>query len=106
MPQTSSIAVIVLALGVGANTAMFSAVNHLSFRPLPFTEANRLVRIRDAVKGTNGALRTFNMSARNVLALREHAQLFDGVIAFSPASMTLVGGDTSERVSVVFQTDG
>jgi len=73
-PRNSAIAVAILALGIGANTAMFSAVNHLLLRPLPFPAGERLVHVRDAVTGANGQLHPFNMSARNVMALRAHTE--------------------------------
>ena len=103
-PRNSAIAVAILALGIGANTAMFSAVNHLLLRPLPFPAGERLVRVRDAVTGANGQLHPFNMSARNVMALRAHTEIFDGLVAFSGNNMTLLGADVPERVSVVFQS--
>ena len=105
-PRNSAIAVAILALGIGANTAMFSAVNHLLLRPLPFPAGERLVRVRDAVTGANGQLHPFNMSARNVMALRAHTEIFDGLVAFSGNNMTLLGADVPERVSVVFQSEG
>ena len=105
-PRNSAIAVAILALGIGANTAMFSVVNHVLFRPLPFPDAGRIIRLRDAVTSRDGQLRAFNMASRNVLALRAHTELFDGLVAFSANSMTLLGRDAPERVSVVFQSDG
>ena len=105
-PRNTVIAVAILALGIGANTALFSAVNHLLMRPLPFRDGERLVRLRDAVTGADGTIRPFNMSARNVEALRAHTEIVDAVVAFSGTSMTLLGGDVPERVSVVFQSEG
>ena len=105
-PQNTLIAVAILALGIGANTAMFSAINHLLLRPLPFRDSERLVRVRDAVTGGDGQIRPFNMSARNVEALRAHTEIFDSLVAFSGNNMTLLGGDVPERVSVVFQSEG
>lgn len=46
------------------------------------------------------------MSGRHVQALRARTDLFDGLVAFSGNSMTLLGGDAPERVSVVFQSEG
>ena len=105
-PRNTLIAISILALGIGANTAMFSAVNHVLLRPLPFPDGERLIRVRDAVTGADGLLHPFNMSGRNVQALRARADVFDGVIAFSGESMTLLGRDAPERVSVVFQSEG
>lgn len=105
-PQNTLIAVTILALGIGANTTVFSAVNHVLLRPLPFTDADRLIRVRDAVAGANGQLRAVNMASRNVLALRSHPDLFDGVVAYSANSMTLIGEAAPERLSVIFQSEG
>jgi len=46
------------------------------------------------------------MSARNVMALRAHTEIFDGLVAFSGNNMTLLGADVPERVSVAFQSEG
>ena len=105
-PCNTAIAVAILALGIGANTAMFSAVNHVLLRPLPFPDGERLIRVRDAVTGADGLLHPFNMAGRNVQALRGHTEIFDGLVAFSANNMTLLGGDAPQRVSVVFQSDG
>jgi putative ABC transport system permease protein len=104
-PLNTAIAVAVLALGIGANTAMFGAINRVLLRPLPFADADRLVRMRDSVTDASGQVHAFNMPARDVLALRRHAAVFEGIVAFSGGSMTLEGGDIPERVSVVAVSD-
>jgi putative ABC transport system permease protein len=105
-PRNSAIAVAILALGIGANTAMFSAVNQVLILPLPFPDPGRLVRVRDAVVSADGALHPFNMSVRDLVILRESRDLFEGVIGLGGTDMTLIGGETPERVSVVLQTAG
>jgi putative ABC transport system permease protein len=105
-PGNTAIAVAILGLGIGANTAMFSAINHVLLRPLPFNDAERLLRVRDASTDADGQVHAFNIVGRHVLALRDANQVFDGFVAFSGDNMTLAGGDVPERVSVVLQTDG
>jgi putative ABC transport system permease protein len=105
-PRNAAIAIAVLGLGIGTNTAMFSAINHVLLRPLPFPEANRLLRLRDQMTGADGFAHPFNMSARTILAMREHTTVFDGTVAMSGDNMTLTDGDLPSRVSVVFQSDG
>jgi putative ABC transport system permease protein len=105
-PRNTAIAVTILALGIGANTAMFSAIDHVLLRPLPFPDAARLLRVRDAVTSTDGQSHPFNMMSRDVIALRAHDEVFDNLIALGGASMTLLGADRPERVSVVLQSDG
>jgi putative ABC transport system permease protein len=105
-PRNTAIAVSILGLGIGANTAMFSAINHVLLRPLPFADPDRLIRVRDAVAGADGQVHAFNMSSRHVIALRDLNQVFDGIVAFSGDNLALEGGELPERVSVVLQTAG
>jgi predicted permease len=95
-PGFTAIAILSLALGIGANTAIFSLVNTVLLRPLPVARPNQLVEIYGTLR--NGADYTIQ-SYPNYKEYRDRTgQVFDGVIAyrFAPISMTHAG--TSERV--------
>ncbi len=104
-PSHSLVAAAILSAGIGVNTAMFSAVNQVLLRPLPFARPDALVRVRDRVVDAGGQTHAYNMPARHILELRAHVTVFDGVVAFSGGSMTLEGGDMPERVSAVVESD-
>jgi len=74
-PAFSLAAVITVALGIGANTAIFSIVNALLLEPLPFPDADRLVRILEVSE--NGRL--WWPSYPNARDWREHARVFEAV---------------------------
>jgi putative ABC transport system permease protein len=106
-PRETAISVAILALGIGANTAMFSALNHVLWRPFPFPDEARLIRLREQVTAADGTVHPFNMSSAAILAVRDAARdVFEEVVAMSGQNMALAGSDSPERVSVVLQTDG
>jgi putative ABC transport system permease protein len=77
-PGFTAIAVLTLALGVGATTAMFSVVNAVMLRPLPYAEPDRLVRIYTEFPGfPNGGLRRFSVSAPEYLDLRRETRSWE-----------------------------
>lgn len=79
-----------LALGIGADTAIFSVVWHSLLRPLPFPAAERIVILGD--RALNRATGLSNMSVPDLLELRDRTRAFDAVSAFEYASH-LVAGD-------------
>jgi putative ABC transport system permease protein len=87
----TAIAILTLALGIGANTAIFSVVNAVLIRPLPFSRPDRLVRIFE----TNDKLHLsqFSSSVPNYLSWKEQAQSFDqmGIIGFVSLNLTGTG---------------
>src|SRR5438477_12522257 len=84
-PVVSAVAVLSLALGIGANTAIFSIVNSLLIRTLPVQEPNRIVQVFTASAPNRGA------SWSNPLweALRSHTELFDGAFAWGRNELNL-----------------
>src|SRR5258707_3400617 len=78
-PGFSSIAVLTLALGIGANTAIFSIVDVLLFRPLPVSRPNELVRIFSG--GTRGNAGWGDVSLPEFLEYRDHSDAFAGLPA-------------------------
>jgi putative ABC transport system permease protein len=94
-PVFTVAAVLTLALGIGANTAIFTVVNAVLLRPLPFSEPDRLVRIFEKNDKLN--LPTFSSSVLNYLSWKEQARTIErmGIIGFT--SFNLTGGGEPEQ---------
>lgn len=79
-PGFAAAVVLVLALGVGATTAMFSLLDGIVLEPLPYPESSRLVRLTHTVSNT--ALATVDQSDATILLYQSEARAFDGVAAW------------------------
>ncbi|HJU43268.1 MAG TPA: ABC transporter permease, partial [Vicinamibacterales bacterium] len=85
-PGFTAIAALTLALGVGSTTAIFSVINAVMLRPLPFPEPDRLVRILES--NVERGWSTFGVSHPNFLDWRSQAGSFEAVAAFQNAGFT------------------
>jgi putative ABC transport system permease protein len=100
-PGFALVAVLTLALGIGANTAIFSVVNAVLLRPLPFKNAERLVLVYET---TQSVPRDY-VSVPNLEDYRAGSRSFEGFATFVPQSVNLTAaGAEPERVVGAFVT--
>src|SRR5262245_33073893 len=92
-PGFSAIAVITLALGIGATAAIFSAVHSVVLRPLPFPNADRIVAIYEVFNSRNG-----NVSAGNFTDGVEAVQSFEAATAIQYSNFNISGTGDTERI--------
>jgi predicted permease len=100
-PGYTIVAVLSLALGIGANTAVFSLLDAFVLRPLPYPEPDRLVLIYEA--GMLGGRYSWGSVAAPVLRdWRERSRAFTAIGAFAPGSVNLRSSDGAVRVPATF----
>ena len=88
-PTFSMIAIATLALGIGANTAIFSVIESALLRPLPFPKADRLVRLYETFDENGARSNTLNLAEKTVRQWREYGRdIFEGIGAATGASVT------------------
>lgn len=95
-PGFATVAGLTLALGIGANTAVFSVVNAVLLRPLPFHSPERLVALGQTEPKDRENLSTF--SFRNFADLREQTKAFERLAAYYNNSVTLTGQGEAVRL--------
>ncbi|PYK74660.1 MAG: hypothetical protein DME42_04220 [Verrucomicrobia bacterium] len=89
-PAFSLVAIVTLALGIGANTAIFSVVEGTLLRPLPFANASRLVRLYEAVDDNGSRGSTLNLSEQTFRQWREFGgNIFEGVASAAGTNVTV-----------------
>ena len=96
-PAFSAIAIATLALGIGGITAMFSVFDAVLIRPLPYTDADRLVMIWDAT-GEADVTPKHNSTPAEWIEWRRLNTVFTDLAATQPADVTLSGGDEPEQI--------
>ena len=93
--SVTAIIVVVLALGIGANTAIFSVVNAALLRPLPYADPDKLVRLSE----DSPQVPQMSISYPNFLDWREQNKVFSGIAAMQFRSLNLTGKDEPERLA-------
>lgn len=107
-PGFSFAALLCLALGIGANTAIFTVVDAVLFRPLPFKDPDRLARIYTEFPtyGSSGGFRKFWMSTPELLEIRRDLSSWEAIESFTITGANLSGGKEPVRVTASSVTGG
>jgi predicted permease len=98
-PGFTAVAVLTLALGIGANTAIFSLIHAVLLRPLPFPQPDRLVRIWERRAASRDA--NFPVSGHEFAAWREQSHVFERMALFDTGALTLTGRGDPESVGIL-----
>src|SRR6202048_1417758 len=93
-PAFTVVALVALALGIGANTAIFSVVNAVLLRPLPYDEADRLVFLTE----TSKTMDEISVSYPNFTDWRNQNHVFENIGVYNRESYNLTGGGEPERI--------
>ena len=101
-PGFTFVAVLTLALGIGANAAIFSVVNAVVLRPLPFPDADRLVIVRGNLH--RPGVEEIPASAGEYVDYRDRSRAFDEIAAYDTLGFNLTGRGAPERVDGAIAT--
>ncbi len=93
-PGFTLVAVVALALGIGANSAMFSIVDAVLLRPMPYPRPERLLKIYSSTRN----FKRSSVSYPNFLDWRQRSRSFDGMAAYRTDNFNLTGQATPERL--------
>ncbi len=104
-PGFAALTVATLALGLGANTAIFSVVKTVLLSPLPYPQPERLVFVRGrAAAGDDSGRGSLGLAWPDFVELRDGNRSFAGLALVRGQSVNLTGGDRPERVTGIFAT--
>jgi putative ABC transport system permease protein len=95
-PGFACVSVVALALGIGANTAIFTVVNSVLLQPLRFQKPEQLIVVRE--RNLKAGFPQFSLSPGNYVDFRDHNHSFSGIAAFGSQGLNLSGGAEPERL--------
>ena len=96
-PGFACVSVLALALGIGANSAIFTVVNSVLLQPLRFDKPEQLVIVRE--RNLKAGFPQFSLSPGNYLGYRDQNHTFSGIAAFGNQGLNLAGGGEPERLN-------
>jgi putative ABC transport system permease protein len=94
-PGFTAVAVLTLSLGIGANTAIFSLINGMLLRPLPYEEGEKVLFITE----WSEQVQDMSFSVENFKDLRDQARTLEAIMAYRGQSYVLTGNDRPERLN-------
>jgi putative ABC transport system permease protein len=94
-PGFTAVAILTLALGIGANTAIFTVVYGVLLRPLPFPEPGRIVQLAESYQSQSDEM---SLSWSELEHLREYGQLFENIAGYTDVGFNLATGNDAEHV--------
>jgi putative ABC transport system permease protein len=97
-PGATAVAILTLAVGIGAATSIFSVVYAALLRPLPFAEPGRLAMLYTTRTTVQDGTRRGRWSHADITAIRPGLRSFEDVASFTRASVTLAGGDAPQQI--------
>lgn len=98
-PGFTLVAILTLALGIGANVAIFTVVHAVLLRPLPYPHPEELVRVYDDLRNSN--THDVGMSVPELWDLRDKSGVFQDVSVTFPADANITGGERPERIELL-----
>ena len=103
-PMFTTVTLITLAAGIGANTAVFSVLESVLLKPLPYAHSERLAAIRLTAPGIN--IKDFELSPSDYFIFREQSTTFQEIGLFQGDSVSITGTAEPEQVDALDVTDG
>ncbi|MGP8244988.1 MAG: ABC transporter permease [Bryobacteraceae bacterium] len=103
-PMFTAVTLLTLGAGVGANTAIFSVLEGVLLKPLPYPQADRLVGVWHTAPGVGVA--ELQMAASNYFIYREQSRVFEDIGLYTGDSVSLSGQAEPEQVRALVVTDG
>lgn len=97
VPGFTALAVLIVALGIGANTAIFSLVSAVLLEPLPFVDLNELVFLWEDSTAVGGPP-AVNLAPATYVDLQERSRSFEDMAAFAPVTYNLTGNGEPEQL--------
>jgi putative ABC transport system permease protein len=105
-PMFTGTVLVTLAIGIGANTAVFSVVNGVLIKPLPYPNAEELVGVWHSAPGVGFKDGTVNMTPTMFFTYRDEGRAFQDVGVWSGGGVTVTGLSEPEQVRSLFVTQG